>query len=74
MPGAGWWYLVAAGAAGAVRVAVTGLAAVATAHVPVLARTLVTVAPHHVGQAEAPPRLVIAGHVLPCSQHIAGAS
>jgi len=68
------WYLVAVGAAGAARVAATGPAAPAAPHLPVLGCALVAVAPHHVGQAEAPPRLVVAGHVLPRSQPVAGAS
>lgn len=68
------WYLVAVGAAGAAGVAVAGPAAAAAAHVPVLARALVAVIPHHVGQAGASPRLIVAGHVLLRSQHVAGAS
>lgn len=72
----GWaeQYLVAVEAAGAMRVAAAGLAAVAAPNVPVPICTLVAVISHHIGQAEAPPCLVVTGHVLPCSQLIAGAS
>lgn len=67
-------YLVAVGAVGTTGVALTGPAAPATRHVPVPSCTLVTVGAHHIGQAGAAPRLIIAGHILPCSQYVAGAS
>lgn len=67
-------YLVAVDAVGTTGVALAGPAAPATRHVPVPSCTLVTVGAHHVGQAGAAPRLIIAGHILPCSQHVAGAS
>lgn len=67
-------YLVAVDAVGTTGVALAGPAAPATRHVPMPSCTLVTVGAHHVGQAGAAPRLIIAGHILPCSQHVAGAS
>lgn len=52
----------------------TGPAALPAAQVPVPGRALPAVAAHHVGQAGAPPGLIVTGLVLPCPQGIAGAS
>lgn len=66
-------YLVALGAEGVVRVAAAWLAALTAGNLPVVGRALVAVGSHHVGQAEAPPGLVIAGLVLACPLEVAGA-